>query len=280
MLGRFFKEPLFHFLILGALIFAIFYALQEEQLAAPANEITVSPQLVERLAAQFQTSWRRAPTVSEAQSLIDSYVNEEIMVREAKALSLDAGDTVIRQRLRQKMQFIFESAAAAIPPTDEALQQYFNDNQDKYTLAETLAFEQVFLGDSPTEAQVASIHAALAAGEDPATLGKATLLATHFGAMAPQKLDGVMGAGVFEALNALDIGVWVGPIRSGYGLHLVRVLEHTAAKTHAFDTIRDRIVFDWRADLAAEMTEKQIQMVRERYSIDLPSAGDIEALLK
>jgi len=280
LLGRFFKEPLIHFLILGAAIFAIYYSLQEEQAAVAPNEVTVSPQLVERMAAQYQATWRRSPTVAEVQSLIDSYVNEEIMVREAKALSLDVGDTVIRQRLQQKMQFIAKSAAAAIQPTDEELQRFFTDNLGRYARAGAIAFEQVFLGTSPTGADVAQIREALAAGEDPASLGEATLLPAQFAPMGPQKLNGLLGPGVFEALSVPDTGVWAGPIRSGYGLHLVRVLEHAPATVPEFDTIRQQIAADWGADIEAKLAEKQMQMVREIYSIERPSEGDIEAIIE
>ena len=101
MLTRILREPILHFLLTGAVIFAVFFALEEPVSESDAADIVVTPQLVERLAAQFDASWRRSPSVVELDALIDSYVHEEILVREALALSLDQGDTVIRQRLRQ-----------------------------------------------------------------------------------------------------------------------------------------------------------------------------------
>jgi hypothetical protein len=98
-------EPLLHFLLIGAAIFAA-HAWLERDAATGRDTIVVTRGRIESPAAQFATSHGRPPDAAERQSLIDSYVREEIFCREALALGLDQEDAVIRDRLRQKMEFV------------------------------------------------------------------------------------------------------------------------------------------------------------------------------
>ena len=68
--------------------------------------------------------WQRPPTAEELKGLIDDHVKEEILSREAIKLGLDQNDTIIRRRLRQKMEFLAEDFAATAEPTDAELEAY------------------------------------------------------------------------------------------------------------------------------------------------------------
>ena len=120
-LGRLIREPLLHFLVIGTAVFAVYGAMNPSSARRRADVIEVTPAKVERLDGQFEAVWRRPPTAAERAGLVDDYVREEVYYREALALGLDRDDTVIRRRLRQKMEFLGDAGAAALAPSDAEL---------------------------------------------------------------------------------------------------------------------------------------------------------------
>ena len=108
------REPLLHFLLLGAAIFGAYRLLSDARATQPGN-IVVTQGRIEALVAAFTRTWQRPPTASEREGLIRDYIREEVYVREAIALGLDQDDMVIRRRLRQKLEFVSEDLTA--PPS-------------------------------------------------------------------------------------------------------------------------------------------------------------------
>jgi len=105
-LPRFVREPLVHFLILGALLFVVARMLQKPALAPARPRIEVAAAEVRRMRELWGLQWHRPPQPAELQSLIDEYVREQVLFREALAMGLDRDDEIVRRRLVQKMQFL------------------------------------------------------------------------------------------------------------------------------------------------------------------------------
>lgn len=280
LLGKIVKEPLVHFLVIGALIFGLFFTLNDAPEVEAENSITVTPQTLSRLAAQFRSTWQRPATPEEMTSLLSAYVDEEVMVREARALSLDVGDTVIRQRLTQKMTFLVQSAAAAITPKDDDLQAHLEANAETFTVPPRISFRQVYLGQSADAATVEAARSALLAGDDPAAVGQASLLPVTFDGLAPVRIDAVLGRGVAAEMMELPTGEWAGPVVSGYGVHLVWIGDRSEPRLPPLDEIREQVELDWRAGMEAELAQRQLEAFRDRYDISLPSAEEIRAALQ
>ncbi len=104
---RLVREPLVHFLAIGAALF-LFFAWRGG--GAASDRIVVTPGRIEHLVAGFTKTWQRPPSDDELKALVDEFVREEIATREAAAMGLDADDTVIRRRLRQKLEFLVEDS--------------------------------------------------------------------------------------------------------------------------------------------------------------------------
>ena len=170
-LGGILRQPLVHFLLIGFAIFGLFAVVNERDVTPTIQEIVVTKDLVSQLAARFEKVWRRQPNKEELDRLIDNHIREEILVREAAALSLDRNDTVIRRRLAQKMDFLTQSAAGAIEPTDEELKAYFDANREKYASKAAVAFDQVFIGTNPDATRSEQLRLDLAGGLDPTIAG-------------------------------------------------------------------------------------------------------------
>jgi hypothetical protein len=131
VIRRLLREPLLHFLLIGAALFVLYGPLNRGQSDAP-REIVISEARVAAIAENFATVWMRPPTAEELKGLIDDYVAEEVYYREAIAMGLDQDDTVIRRRLRQKMEFISDGIADSVEPTDAQLQSFLEQNAAKF----------------------------------------------------------------------------------------------------------------------------------------------------
>jgi hypothetical protein len=267
-----FREPLLHFLFLGAAIFALFAVLDDRPAPMPADRLEVTEADADRLARQFEATWRRPPTADELAGLVDRFVREEVLVREALALGLDRGDAVVRQRLAQKMTFLLESAVESIVPTEAELSAHLAAHPDRFRRSGLVAFEQVPVGDGPTRAVLADLRA----GVLPSRIGGPSLLPAQVPPSPRSVVDGTFGTGFYAAVAALPEGEWAGPVESGYGRHLVRLREAVPARVPALDEIREAVTRDWRATRRAELLEERLDALMAGYAIVRPDAGAAE----
>lgn len=270
LLMRFLREPLFHFIAIGSLIFAL-YAVVDEAGEAPADVIVIMPQRIEQLAAGFSSVWTRMPTDDELDALIDEEVREEVYYREALALGLDRNDTIVRRRMRQKMEFLLDTGAYVQEPTAGELETYFAANEDFYRSGMRLAFEQIYLGETPGAETITRALSALRS--DPATglssLGERSLLPAQLGLSPPNAVDSVFGQGFFDLVAELSPGEWAGPLVSAYGVHLVRILDRLPARTPPLEEVRDTVLNNWRAAKAQEIREQDYAERRKHFVVEI-----------
>ena len=123
-LQRLLREPLLHFFAVGALIFLLFAVVNDAR-KTPADVIVISPERIDQLAAGFNAAWYRLPTDDELDALINQDVREEVYYRDALALGLDKDDTMVRRRMRQKMEFLADTGASLLKPAAGELEDYF-----------------------------------------------------------------------------------------------------------------------------------------------------------
>jgi hypothetical protein len=281
ILQRILREPLLHFVVLGAGLFVLFGLV-----GGPAEErpdrIVISAAKVENLAELFRRTWRRPPTQAEIDGLIEDYIKEEILYREALALGLDRDDIVIRRRLRQKMEFIGEDLAPPVEPTDAELQAVLAEHADRFRAPARVSFTQVYLSpdrrgeDAWGDAE--RMLVALDAGSaDPARSGDPILLEQDYRELAAQDVERLFGRAFAAQVAELPVGRWSGPVESGYGLHLVLVHERTLARLPDLAEVRDAVANEWGAARRQEANRAFYKALRARYevSVERPrSAGE------
>ena len=280
VLRRIFQQPLVHFLALGALIFIAFELIEGDENTVRDDVIVVDLQMVKQLSARYENTWRRKPNNSELAGLIDDHIREEVLVREAEAFGFDENDAVIRRRLRKKMEFLVESAVAALQPSDEQLKAFFQINVGDYSKAERIALEQVYIGEKADGATIDAVKAALEGGEDPAGLGERSLLPPYTTLTTRSVIDGTFGNGFFAAVAEFPEATWAGPVRSGYGLHVVRIIKREKPRTPNFDEVREYLERDWRKNKTAELSNKEFQRLLSRYSVRQPSSAETVDLVR
>lgn len=281
MLKTLLKEPLLHFLILALAIFAV------HGLVAGADEktdsIVVTAPKIEQMATLFAKTWQRPPTADELKGLIDDHVKEEILVRQALALGLDRDDTVVRRRLRQKMEFLNSADAEALEATDAELQAYLNANPDTFSVEGMQAFEQVFLnpqqrGDSIDQDAASVLEALLADPEiDRSGLGDPTLLPPDLPLSTTTQISQTFGAEFAEALSKVPPGPWTGPVASTYGQHLVRVTERVQGRTPVLDEVREAVAREWTNARRQQLEDARMAELLKGYQVTIESPAAREA---
>jgi hypothetical protein len=214
------------------------------------------------------------------QTLIETFVREDVLVKEALELSMDQGDAAIRRRLVQKMTFLTESAAGAQQFDDAAVMAFFEENQQDYASSPLLAFEQVHLGEVEAQVDVAAVLAALQQGQDPGTMGALTMLSPSLPLAPAQSVDGAFGRGFYDILDALEVNTWQGPVISGFGVHVVRVTEKRSGVVPKLDEIRSRVEKDLSDARASELAAKLFDQMQAAYVVDLPSEAELKEVIQ
>lgn len=273
VMRRLLREPLLHFFLIGVALFLLYGALNRGRSDAP-REIVITEARVEALAENFATVWMRPPTAAELKGLVDDYVAEEIYYREAIAMGLDQDDTVIRRRLRQKMEFISEGVAEATEPSDADLQAYLDQHADKFALPAELTFQQVYLSSERrgknVRADAEKLLAELRAGRgpaDPLEAGDPTLLPPTMTSASPQAIANTFGQEFAAQIDEAPVGQWSGPVESGFGLHLVMVDERTAGKAPTLAEIRPIVLREWQSEERRRQNQALLDTLKSKYQI-------------
>jgi hypothetical protein len=277
------REPLLHFLLLGAGLFLLYHWVRGGETSAP-GEIVVTEARAEALAENFAKTWMRPPSAQELRGLVDDYVKDEVFYRESIAIGLDRDDTVIRRRLRQKMEFVSEDVAESRKPTEAELQQFLDAHADKFVSAPTLTFQQVFLSTdrrgASARGEAEKLLSALQSGKgpaDPAEAGDPTMLPPSMEQATPQEIANTFGEAFSADVESAPVGQWTGPYESAYGLHLVRVATRTPAKQPTLAEIRPSVLREWQAAQRQQVNDAFYDSLRSKY--DVRYEGELGKLL-
>ena len=264
---RLLREPLLHFFCVGALLFTAYGWLHLGSSTVP-NEIVVSRGQLHNLQLQFERVWQRPATKQELQGLVDNWVKEEIFYREGIAMGLDRDDPVVRRRVGQKLEFILESATPPAP-TDAELQAWLDAHPRDYQIEPTYSLRQVYFdperhGDR-LDAHIAAARRALASGK--AFTGDTTMLPLTMEGATAMEVVRVFGNEFGERLKVMSVGGWQGPVRSSFGLHLVELTGHDAARTAALADVRDQVERDLSHARAQQANTAFYNKLRANYAV-------------
>jgi hypothetical protein len=268
---RIVREPLLHFLLLGLALFAWFGRVAPDD--DGGRRIVVSQAQVDLLATQFAATWNRPATPQELRGLVDSYIRDEILYREGKALGLDRDDAVIKRRVRQKLDVMFEESLAQNPPTDADLEAYLRAHPDAFRRPPIVAFQQLYFGaEAGSEARAAAALTALAGGADPGGLGQGTLLPGHLDDTPLDLVARDFGEQFAGQLSQLPVGEWAGPVNSGFGVHLVRVQALRPAQLPSLPEVREVVAREWENDRRQRAHEEAFTRLRAEYAVDIQAS--------
>jgi len=278
VIERLLREPLVHFLAVGALLF-VMYGLFSDDRSAASNRIEVTNADVEQLVLIFRKQWQRSPDPLELKRLIDARIREEVLYREALAMRLDENDTIVRRRLAQKVEFLMSDAGGVTEPDDVTLQAYYKKNAERYREPPRLSFSQIYFStdrrgvqaDNDARALLERLRAANPPVTQAPEEGDPLMLPRTYRDQGTDEIARDFGPSFAQQLGELESGQWRGPITSGYGVHLVYIYSREQARLPPLDQVRNRVVNDWQVDQRQAADARIYEHLRSRYEVTLPA---------
>lgn len=274
-MSQLFKEPLFHFLILGLVIYAGYAWLNPDDESESALVIRVGEGEREWIGTSFEKRWRRPPTPKELDGLVREYVRETVFYREALAMGLDQDDTIVRRRLAQKLEFLVQDLIDVTPPTEEQLEAYFDEHRANYTSPDLITFSHAFVdpdkrGDE-TWRYAETVREGLNRADDPIRgakeLGDPFMLQHYYPERTEGEISKLFGGEFARSVSESSIGTWHGPVLSGYGMHFVYVHDKQSFPEPAFAEVQNRVAEDWLAAKRDELNEEYRERLLDKYTI-------------
>jgi peptidyl-prolyl cis-trans isomerase C len=275
---KFLKEPLVHFLAAGCLLFITYSWLHRgSPPSQDSRRIEITAGTIGWLREGFARQWHRSPDEEELRGLVNDYVREEMLHREALALGLDRDDTIVRRRMAQKMEFLTQDIAAAAEPDDAALRDFFEQNAARYAKAARISFRHIYFSKERRGTQLDTdtreALAALAKGADEEKIGDPFLRELDFAAAGEADITAALGREFAAQVLTLPSGEWRGPVASSYGVHLVHVSERFEPQPVAFETVREAVARDLADERRRTANRDFVERLKERYQIIVDEAA-------
>jgi peptidyl-prolyl cis-trans isomerase C len=280
---RWLREPLLHFLVAGALIFAIYQLLNPAaSRTARANQIALTKDDLRQLAVHWLAQYQKQPTADQMHALIEQRVSEEILSREAVALGLDKDDEIIKRRLAQKMDFLAADIAALQDPGDAELRAWYAQNSDRFALPPRASFRHLYFSfDRPGARDRAAgifdkISGKPADAPGVATVADPFMFQDYYAERAPDQIAKEFGPDFAKAVFQLKVGAWQGPIQSGYGWHLVFVDAIEPGRVPAFEEVESDVKSAWLDQKQREIKRTALEAMRARYTVVVPPIESVD----
>jgi hypothetical protein len=268
------RRPILHFFAIGAVLFGLNAWRHSTNLAPDDASISVDQPRLAALAGIWRGQFGRNPTPAELANVARTWALEEMRVREAKRLGLDRDDSVIRRRLAQKYDFLINNPSAIAAPTDAVLRQYLAAHQDRYGGPSRYSFEQVFFSSDRGPAKALAAAEAALKLPDPAKVGGDEFVGDAIQTDATeQEIRQDFGSNFASAMPKLKLGIWQGPVESGFGIHLVRITARKALAPPDFKAVREAVLADWMSDAANEAAARTAGEMEKRYHVQIDEAA-------
>lgn len=273
---RLVAEPLLHFFLIGACIFAV--AGQETVPVEEPQVIEITDARLDKLRRRWENEHRRPPTESELDAEVADYVREEILYREALRLGLDEGDSTIRHQLNQKLLFLAENRQPAREPSRAELQEQLVSHPEEFAVGGHARFTHIYVSPGKRGAGAAA-HASdilrkltvEQLGLTPEELSDAFPMEPH--QELPRTEIGKLFGRAFERqLMQAPTGQWTGPIESHYGLHIVYVEDAYGGELPPLADVEDAVRRSWQRARRDRHLEDFYRRLRGQYRVQLAGA--------
>jgi peptidyl-prolyl cis-trans isomerase C len=280
------KAAVIHMTLLGLLLAALFFlSLGPPVAESDRTRVVITDADVAHVRAKWMRTWNRPPTSEELQGALHRYVREEILYREALAMGLDRGDPTVKLALVRKLSMMASGVADQREISDEEIAAYFALRKERYRIPQRTSLRQVFVNrDQRGEAAEDHAREVLATlrerepqPQELSDFGDPLMLDQSFQDATDQDLARTFGGPFVDAVSALPPGEWQGPVESGYGLHLVQVIDREASRIPEWQQVRERILEDMRYEARRAAEDQFFQEVASGYRVSYD--GDAAAVL-
>lgn len=268
VLNSFLKEPLLHFLVLGTVLFALNQARPKDD---DPRRIALSDSLYQDLATTYASSHGRKPTEAELRPAVDAWLTNEVLYREGRALQLDQGDDMIRERVIQKMRVMVHGGVVVPEAAEDVLREWFEARREAYDQPERLSFVQVeFAERTVAEEKLAEVQAAEKAGT---ALEAGHLRIIGFRERPRNNVESLFGGKFVDRLAELPVGEWH-VVESQRGWHLARLDGRVPRRPADFRRVLNRVRKDRYQDEINRRGWEAIEGVMDKYDIVRDDLGE------
>ena len=179
--------------------------------------------------------------------------------------------------MQQKMEFLASSQAMREQPTDDEVEAYFALRQERYRVPSVVSFVQVYVSpDRRGESAMGDAEELLVRlrrddpePEDLASWGDSIMLPTVVPGQTEQEIRSTFGDDFAASVVAREVGGWEGPVLSGYGLHLVKVLKRQDSRVPDPREVSARVIGDMEYEARSAAKEQLYQEIAQTYQIML-----------
>lgn len=280
-IARVARDPLLHFVVAGALLFVAysFFAPAAAPIADPMR-IELTRDEMKQLALVQLSQGRPLPDQEQLQFLAEQRAMQRILAREAVSLGLNRDDEIIERRLAQKMDFLLADLAKLEPPSHSELAAWYAANATRFTLPPRSSFRHLYFspdGRGDTAACAAAVAALSQVADKPIDSPELSGIADRFmfqdfyGGRTPEEIGKEFGPEFAKSLFAHKPGAWYGPIRSGYGCHLVRIDTLEPSRVPALDEIEPDVRAAWTEERYSQIRQRAEDDMRARYTVVIPT---------
>ena len=268
------KEPLVHFLLIGAALFALHSFVTKDEVRPEDYTIHLTQSDVDRLRQAYQKNWSSEPDSTTLALLVKEEVKAEILYREALRMNLDHNDEIIRRRLKQKYEFLVKDLVSLEQASEEELKAFYETHSDWYQSPKTLSFSQIYF--SPDKRATPQKDADLLYQElktqsaeiDFKAYGDRFHLPIYFAHKDASDIRQSFGQQFADQLIKAETSGWSPPISSGYGIHVVYIHTVEAAAPRAFETVKSRVQQDWQTEQQAAYNDRLYKNLLDQYKIN------------
>jgi hypothetical protein len=255
---RFLREPLLHFLVLGALLFAVNAVVAPD--VPKERLIEFTPEVRKSLADTFAQQQKRQPTATEIKRLTDDWLLNEIVYREALVQGYDKGDEMIRDRINQKMRLLIFSNLSPDTPKEADLKKWLDAHRDQYDIPERVSFFDLPI---KSEGEAQATLKLINAGKEPESV---RLLARTYENRPVNTLTPGFSKDFAAALKNQPLHKWQ-ILPSGNSWHIVRVEAVLAKRTATVAEAAGPLVDEWQADNMRKKAQQAVKTMAKSYVI-------------
>ncbi len=274
MIKKYLYEPLLHFLLIGAFIFA-FYYWNDKASSVDNNTIVLTQAEILQLSSRWQKKHLRPPSEKEKQEFIDRAIYTKVMYTEALKMGLDKNDLIIRRRLTQKMEFVSSDMAQLVEPTDEELLTYLKQHAKEFMGSEKISFLQIYIDSNKYGGRKKDLDKILELLQHSDTNSKLEEFADAF--MFPIKNSNLskedvardFGRVFTNTLFTLEENLWHKAIKSGYGLHFIFVQKKQKGKLPDLEKVRTILYNDWMTQQREKTNKLFYENLKNSYNIKI-----------
>ena len=265
MIKRILQEPLLHYVVVGTLLF--FYLSSTDTTTKP--QVVITEGKIKHLAAQFTKTRQREPSKDELQALIDNQIRVDLAFEQGVQMGLVENDGIIKRRVKQKIEFMLNDSIASIEPSKEELQDYLDTHKEDYMIESIYDFEHLYINPEKhenTDAHIAKLQMMILNDAYEGS-GDSIMLERTFTQITTAQIARLFGRKFAKSLDGIELGGWQGPVKSGYGFHLVKIDKKIPSHLATLDEVEATIKRDYRDKAQKKAIDEFYDELKTHYSI-------------